>query len=104
MNFMAIFELGISGDAVFKIVQQNHFKTSDLLRLRFTRGNDDSIKKYLATKLKSTEADNVDLRSQNQTLELNLSQTSLTNEQLMQDIAQLREDNRRVVDQLKIEE
>lgn len=50
---MCVLELSPSSDAVFKIVQQNQFKASDHLRLRFMKGNDESIKKYLAQKLKS---------------------------------------------------
>jgi len=42
----------MSNEAVFKIVQQNQFKASDHLRLKFIRGNDTSIKKYLAEKYK----------------------------------------------------
>lgn len=57
-QFVSILEIGVSSDACFKIVQQNNFKASDHLRLRFMKGNDDAIKKYLAHKLKTTEAEN----------------------------------------------
>ena len=53
--FLCIFEIGHSGEALFKIVQQNQFKASDHLRLRFKRGNDESIKKYLSGKLKDAK-------------------------------------------------
>ena len=43
----------MQNEATFKIVQQNQFKASDHLKLRFVRGNDSNIKKYLAEKLKS---------------------------------------------------
>ena len=48
-------EIGSSNESMFKIVQQNQFKASDHLRLRFVRGNDLSIKKYLAEKLNQAQ-------------------------------------------------
>lgn len=51
--FVCIFEIGLSDEAEFKIVQTNQFKASDHLKLRFKKGNDQSIKKYLSQKLKT---------------------------------------------------
>jgi hypothetical protein len=47
-----VFEIGHSGEGTFKIVQQNQFKASDHLKLRFKKGNDETIKKLLSEKLK----------------------------------------------------
>ena len=56
--FVCVFEVGLSGEAIFKIVQQNQFKASDHLKLIFKKGNDENIKKYLAGKLKEANSSN----------------------------------------------
>lgn len=101
---MCVLELSPSNEAVFKIIQQNQFKASDHLRLKFRRGNDDQIKKYLANKLKSSLNLINELQDKSSTFETSFQKSTETNEQLMFDITQLREENRRIVDQLKIEE
>lgn len=101
---MCVLELSPSNEAVFKIVQQNQFKASDHLRLRFLRGNDQQIKKYLANKLKTSLNLISELQDKSSTFETSYHKSTETNEQLMYDIQQLREENRRIVDQLKIEE
>jgi hypothetical protein len=73
--FMCVLELGTANDAIFKIVQQNQFKASDHLKLRFHRGNDESIKKYLATKLKQTLASLSELTERSQFLEQSQSKS-----------------------------
>lgn len=102
--FVCVFELGHSNEAVFKIVQTNQFKASDHLRLRFKRGNDESIKKYLAEKYKQSITSLAETQERNLSLEQAFKNSQETNEQLMFDIQQLREENRRIVDQMKIEE
>ena len=102
--FICIFELGVSGDALFKIVQQNQFKASDHLRLKFKRGNDEAIKKYLSCKLKDAKSKIDELFQKSNEFEQAYAKGQETNEQLMYDISQLREENRRIVDQMKIEE
>jgi hypothetical protein len=67
--FVCVFEHGVSGEGLFKIVQQNQFKASDHLRLRFKRGNDETIKKYLASKLKDYKETNALLSDRLQSLE-----------------------------------
>lgn len=94
----------MSGEAVFKIVQQNQFKASDHLKLIFRKGNDENIKKYLASKLKEATQNNAILKDKSSSLEIGYQKAQETNEQLMYEIQQLREENRRVVDQMKIEE
>ena len=47
-----MFEISQAGEALLKVVQTNQFKASDHLKLRFKRGNDENIKKYLSMKLK----------------------------------------------------
>jgi hypothetical protein len=79
--------------------------------LRLKQGTDETIKRYLASKLKETR-DTLDLKSQSyQSLEDKLLATQDTllksqasNEQLMQDLAQLREGHRRLVESLRLEE
>lgn len=89
---------------MLKVVQTNQFKASDHLRLRFKKGNDESIKRYLAEKLKDATASNKMFAEKAGGLEQAYQKAQETNEQLMYDISQLREENRRVVDQMKIEE
>ncbi len=67
--FLCVFELGMSGDAQFKIVQTNQFKASDHLRLRFKKGNDEAIKKFLAEELKNAKTQNRDLNEKASNLE-----------------------------------
>ena len=102
--FLAVFELSMSGDAQFKIVQTNQFKASDHLRLRFKKGNDEAIKKFLSEELKNAKVNARTLNEKALNLESVYVKQNETNEQLMYDIQQLREENRRVVDQMKIEE
>ena len=96
--FVVVLELGQSNDAIFKIVQQNQFKASDHLRLKFKRGNDENIKKYLAEKLKTSLAQLQEYTQKSANFEQAYSKGQETNEQLMFDIQQLREENRRIVD------
>ena len=56
--FACIFEVGMSGEGTFKIVQQNQFKASDHLKLIFKKGNDETIKKLLSEKLKEQKLAN----------------------------------------------
>jgi hypothetical protein len=49
-----VFEVSPAGEALLKVVQTNQFKASDHLKLRFKRGNDENIKKYLSIKLKES--------------------------------------------------
>jgi hypothetical protein len=93
-----VFEIGASGEATFKIVQMNQFKASDHLKLKFKKGNDESIKKYLSSKLKLTKDTLIDLEQKQGALEQAHQKVLETNEQLMFDTNQLREENRRVVD------
>ena len=68
------------------------------------KGNDEIIKRYLAQKLKTIESENAEFHTRTSQLEHNLSRSQETNEQLMFDLNQVREDNRRVVESMKIEE
>jgi len=54
--------MGASGEGTFKIVQQNQFKASDHLKLKFKKGNDESIKNYLSSKLKLTKESLIELQ------------------------------------------
>lgn len=102
--FVCVLDIGVSGEAVLKIVQTNQFKASDHLRLKFRKGNDEVIKRYLSSKLKDATQSSKDLAERSAGLEQAYAKAQETNEQLMHDIQQLREENRRVVDQMKIEE
>jgi len=84
--FVCVLEIGVSGEAILKIVQTNQFKASDHLRLKFRRGNDEAIKRYLATKLKEANQNNKELLERNGGLEQAYAKTQETNEQLMYDI------------------
>jgi hypothetical protein len=64
-----VLDIGVSGEALLKIVQTNQFKASDHLRLRFRKGNDESIKKYLAQKLKDAIQSNRDLNEKSTSFE-----------------------------------
>jgi hypothetical protein len=44
--------LGVGNEATFSIVEINKFKMVPHLTLKFRKGNDDAIKKYLAGKYK----------------------------------------------------
>ena len=67
--FVCVLDIGVSGEAVLKIVQTNQFKASDHLRLRFRKGNDEAIKRYLAQKLKSAVQSNRELSEKSGNLE-----------------------------------
>ena len=84
--FVCVLEIGVSGEAILKIVQTNQFKASDHLRLKFRSGNDEAIKRYLATKLKEANQNNKELLERNGGLEQAYAKTQETNEQLMYDI------------------
>ena len=76
----------MSGDAQFKIVQTNQFKASDHLRLRFKKGNDEAIKKFLSEELKNAKSQNRAFSEKTAHLEGAFQKQSETNEQLMYDI------------------
>lgn len=67
--FVCVLDIGMSGEAVLKIVQTNQFKASDHLRLKFRKGNDEAIKRYLASKLKDATQSNKDLTERSTGLE-----------------------------------
>jgi hypothetical protein len=84
--FACIFEVGMSGEGTFKIVQQNQFKASDHLKLLFKKGNDETIKKLLSEKLKEQKLTVEALSEKSSGLEHSFQKCQETNEQLMFDI------------------
>jgi spindle assembly abnormal protein 6 len=47
--------LGIANEATFSIVEINKFKMVPHLSLKFRKGNDEAVKKYLANKYKDAK-------------------------------------------------
>ena len=48
-------QLGVSNEAAFNIVEINKFKMVPHLSLKFKKGNDDAVKKYLGNKYKEAK-------------------------------------------------
>ena len=74
------------------------------LSLRLKQGNDETIKKHLALKLKEARELIDGLKKSEMSMNEALKSATSTNEQIMADNGQLKEENRRVVDELKLEE
>ena len=72
--------------------------------MRLKQGNDETIKKHLAGKLKESRESCEQLRRSLDTLDEVYGKTTQTNEQIMIEFNQLREENKRIVDQLRLEE
>jgi hypothetical protein len=53
-RFLCSLTLGVSNEAVLSLVEQNQYQTLVHVALRLKQGNDDTIKRYLAGKLKDT--------------------------------------------------
>jgi hypothetical protein len=103
-RFLCSLQLGVSNEGVLSLVEQNQYQTLVHVSLKLKQGNDDTIKRYLAGKLKETR-ESLDLKSKTLiSLEDALVKAQTSNEQLMADYTQLREDNRRLVDQMRLEE
>lgn len=78
------------------------------LSLKLKQGNDETVKRHLAGKLKETKEQMALMKRSLESLEEAYTKATYdynhTHEQVMTELLQLREENRRVVDQLKIEE
>jgi len=75
-----------------------------MLVIRLKQGNDESIKKHLSGRLKEATEKIENLSSFLSNTEEAYQKAASTNEQLMGDLSMLREENRRLADQFRIEE
>jgi len=96
--------MGVSNEAVFSVVEQTQYQAIVKVSLRLKQGNDEAVKKHLALKLKEAREANEALRKSAGELETLYGSASASNEQLMQEFAQLREERRRMSDQMRLEE
>lgn len=103
-RFLCSLQVGVSNEGVLSLVEQNQYQTLIHVSLRLKQGNDESIKRHLATRLKDSRDTCDQLKRSLETLDQAYHKATTTNEQIMAEFNQLREDNRRIVDQLKIEE
>lgn len=93
-------QLGISNDGIFSLVELNQYQTLAHLNLRLKVGNDEALKKYLAGKLKEYKELNESLKTNVESLNEAYGKSTNTNEQIMMEFNQLREEKRRIVDKL----
>jgi len=49
---------GVSNEAIVNIVENNNYRALTHMSLKYKQGNDEAIKKYLATKLKESKDQN----------------------------------------------
>lgn len=103
-RFVCSLQVGISNEAVFSLVEQNQYQTLAHLSLKLKQGNDETVKRHLASKLKESKEAIMNLKRSLDALDDTYAKSVSTNEQIMTEFNQLREENRRIVDQLKIEE
>lgn len=61
-RFLCSLSLGVSNEGVLSLVEQNQYQTLVHVSLRLKQGNDETIKRYLAGKLKETR-DALELKS-----------------------------------------
>ena len=103
-KFIAVFDTGVGGaDAALSIVETNQFKALTYLSLTFRKANDEMLKKHLSEKLKQVNTNNRELHQQNAELNARLSESNFNREQISGDMAQAREEVRRVTDAMTIE-
>jgi hypothetical protein len=103
-RFLCSLQLGISNEGVLSLVEQNQYQTLVHVSLKLKQGNDETIKKYLAGKLRETRDVLESKVKAMSSMEDTLVKAQTSNEQLMTDYNQLREDHRRLVDQMRLEE
>jgi hypothetical protein len=53
-RFLCSLSLGVSNEGILSLVEQNQYQTLVHVSLKLKQGNDDTIKRYLAAKLKET--------------------------------------------------
>ena len=103
-KFIAVFDTGVGGaDGALSIVETNQFKALTYLSLTFRKANDELLKKHLAAKLKDSSMNNRDISQLNSSLQAQLSQSNREREQIQGDMAQARDEVRRVTDSMTIE-
>ncbi len=102
-NFACVFQAGYSEAAVFNVVQINNFKQLVHLSLKFRPCDDESLKKYLATRLQEFKAENEALRTKLETTEDSLNIQTSTNEKLRADSKSERDENGKLADSIKLD-
>ena len=54
-RFICSLSIGLSNEAVFNLVEQNQYQTLVHLSLKLKQGNDETVKRHLASKLKESK-------------------------------------------------
>ena len=103
-EFTANLHILVSSDAQFKIVQTNQYKQLSHLNLTLKAGNDDSVKKYLAIKLKEFKEENQILKHKLETKEEILKAELLNSENLQKEINKIKDEKNAMIQAMKIEE
>ena len=102
-RFICILEEEIGSGAILHIVETNLFKQLTHLNLRFKSGTDETLKRYLAGKLLQFKTENENLNIKLEQTEDTLSTQLLNNDKLKAENQGVREENRRIMDELKLE-
>ena len=103
-KFIAVFDQQAGGaDAFLQIVETNQFKALTHLSLSFRKANDDLLKKHLSTKIKESMQNKNELDHTAFELNQRLQESQREREQMQGDLAQAREEVRRVSDAMQID-
>jgi hypothetical protein len=85
------------------IQESTQFRQMNHLQLKFKCGDDEGIKKLLAVKLKETKQLSEDYKHKLEQTEDTLGNYGQQNEVLKLELQSMREENRRISDEMKIE-
>mmetsp|Transcript_15129 Transcript_15129/g.10988 ORF Transcript_15129/g.10988 Transcript_15129/m.10988 type:complete len:105 (-) Transcript_15129:85-399(-) len=97
-KYECVLQMGGMGEAQFQVVEMSSFRDIVHISLKLKQGTDDHIKKYLAERLKECKESLEFFRQSGSQMEEGLHKSQTTNEALMIELQQLREENRRIVD------
>lgn len=79
-RFICSLNVGISNEAILSLVEQNQYQTLVHVALKLRQGNDDAVKRHLASRLKETRDANEQLRKNVASLDDGYSKATSTNE------------------------
>jgi len=102
-KYTCVLLLGFSEQSTFNIVEVTSFKQVTHFTLKFKRGDDESMKKYLAHELQEFKAENADLKAKLENSEESLSLQMSENDKLKQDLKIERDENAKLAESIKLD-
>ena len=102
-KFSCTLMVGYSEAPTLNIIESNGFRQLVHLSLKFKQGDDENMKKYLATRLQEFKAENLDLKTKLENTEDALNLQNTANEKLKAEVKVEREENAKLSDSIKLD-